>query len=101
VTAAVPPDVGELRRLEAAATEGPWFRWFSDAQKADHIRSASREWVAQFAATEADAALIAALRNSARWLLGQAEAVERVRERLAKSDWIASAELLRILDEPC
>jgi Ead/Ea22-like protein len=72
-------DRAKLRELAEQATAGPWHRHFSDAQKADHIRStATREWVAQFAASEADAAFIAAAHPGA--VLALLDALEQADE---------------------
>ena len=81
-----PVDLAELRRLLAAATDGPWRRWPSEAQKADHIRSEDGMWVAQFVVTPEDARLIAALRNAAPWLLDRAAAVARVEALLSEAE---------------
>lgn len=90
---AVPPDVGELRRLEAAASLPLWFREygdvvttaddprdrFDDEPRAERVvrRAAHREMRDDQAIADAD--LICGLRNAARWLLGQAEAAQRAR----------------------
>lgn len=83
------PDLGELARLEAASTPGPW--WQEGAPNEyiyGEVRGGrpngegiveARYYGRAHETSNADAALIAALRNATPFLLAQAAAVERVR----------------------
>lgn len=101
------PDVPELRRLLDAATEGPWFvvgpPWLDSGMVPYVVAGSPDPHAGRFVcdldnmAGEAptnphdNAALIAALRNAAPWLLAQAAAVARVEALLSPDAGMATS----------
>lgn len=91
------PTYAELRRLHEAATPGPWKHWDADGVKWDDPNACgydSREHhrgppyyatgprAGSSEQADADAALIAAMRNAIPGLLREAEAGRKLRERV-------------------
>lgn len=101
-----PKTLGELERMEKAATAGPWTWQREDASmlgllgprgEADHVLSTTRCEACQQSGgpcldpKHADAHLIAALRNAAPALLAEAREAARLRERVAELEAKAGA----------